>query len=148
MAAALCIQVHSTLEILKTEIEFFHVHEWTADTEILLIHYLHELLTMVRPMGKAVSINIDVEVTDPRKVIFLINKKINTGVQINTQRLTGREIEIIGFIMQGFTNNEIAQKLFISYETVKSHRKHILLKTGAKNSAALINYYHQTFYDK
>ncbi len=54
----------------------------------------------------------------------------------------------IGLIMQGFTNNEIAEKLFISYETVKSHRKHILLKTGAKNTAALINYYHQTFFDK
>jgi DNA-binding CsgD family transcriptional regulator len=50
--------------------------------------------------------------------------------------------------MQGYTNHEIAGKLFISYETVKSHRKHILLKTGAKNTAALINYYHQTFFDK
>ncbi|MBL0133790.1 MAG: helix-turn-helix transcriptional regulator [Chitinophagaceae bacterium] len=50
--------------------------------------------------------------------------------------------------MQGHTNNDIAEKLFISYETVKSHRKNILEKTGAKNTAALINYYHQTFFEK
>jgi DNA-binding CsgD family transcriptional regulator len=68
-------------------------------------------------------------------------------VVINHEHLSVREIEVLGLIMQGMTNNEIAEKLFISYETVRSHRKNILRKTGAKNTAALINYYHQTFFD-
>jgi DNA-binding CsgD family transcriptional regulator len=50
--------------------------------------------------------------------------------------------------MQGLTNVMIAEKLFISYETVKTHRKNILEKTGSKNTACLINYYHQTFFEK
>jgi DNA-binding CsgD family transcriptional regulator len=50
--------------------------------------------------------------------------------------------------MLGYTNHQIAEKLFISYETVRSHRKNILTKTGASNTAALINYYHQTFFEK
>jgi DNA-binding CsgD family transcriptional regulator len=50
--------------------------------------------------------------------------------------------------MLGYTNQQIAEKIFISYETVKSHRKHILEKTGAKNTASLISYYHQTFFEK
>ncbi|MFZ0456799.1 MAG: helix-turn-helix transcriptional regulator, partial [Ignavibacteriaceae bacterium] len=62
--------------------------------------------------------------------------------------LSVREIEVLGLIMLGYTTKEIADKLFISYETVKSHRKNILEKTGAKNTASLINYYHHTFFDK
>jgi DNA-binding CsgD family transcriptional regulator len=57
-------------------------------------------------------------------------------------------MEVLGLIMQGLTNQEIADKLFISFETVRSHRKNILLKTGSKNTASLINYYHQTFSDR
>ncbi len=59
-----------------------------------------------------------------------------------------REIEILGLIMLGYTNQQIAEKIFVSFETVRSHRKHILEKTGAKNTAALINYYHETFFEK
>jgi DNA-binding NarL/FixJ family response regulator len=49
--------------------------------------------------------------------------------------------------MQGLTKPEIAERLFISTETVKPHRGHILTKTGARNPAALVTYYHQTFFD-
>ena len=117
-------------------------------TSIHLVQQIHALFAIIRPLGKALHLILDVEVTDERAAVFLIRKKINTGCTISTQKLSVREIEIVGLIMQGFTNNEIAEKLFICYETVKSHRKNILLKTGAKNTAALINYYHQTFFDK
>ena len=51
--------------------------------------------------------------------------------------LSKREKEVLRMMFDGLTNKEIAQKLFISFETVKSHRKNILLKTGSKNTAAL-----------
>ena len=52
--------------------------------------------------------------------------------------LSKREKEVLRLIFDGCTNKEIASKLFISFETVKSHRKHILTKTGSKNTAALV----------
>lgn len=52
--------------------------------------------------------------------------------------LTRREKEILGYIAEGFTNNEIAQKLFISPSTVDTHRKNMLTKLDVKNTAALI----------
>lgn len=55
----------------------------------------------------------------------------------NDKLLTRREKEVLKMMFDGFTNKEIAQKLFISFETVKSHRKNILTKTGSKNTAAL-----------
>ena len=93
---------------------------------------------------------LEVEVTHPADAMFLIKKNLNhhTNSAIQHHKLSIREIEVLALIMQGFTNAEIAEKLFISYETVKSHRKSILTKTGARNTAALINYYHQTFFEK
>lgn len=52
--------------------------------------------------------------------------------------LTAREKEVLGFIADGHTNLEIAEKLFISPLTVDSHRKNLLAKFGVKNTAAMI----------
>jgi DNA-binding NarL/FixJ family response regulator len=52
--------------------------------------------------------------------------------------LTRREIEVLELIAAGMTNNVIAQKLFISPATVDTHRKNLLAKFEAKNTALLI----------
>jgi len=58
----------------------------------------------------------------------------------NEKHLTTREIEIIRYIADGLTNNEIADKLFLSTGTVDTHRKNMLAKLHLKNSAALVKY--------
>lgn len=52
--------------------------------------------------------------------------------------ITKRESEILKLIADGLTNQEIADQLFISIFTVDSHRKNLLLKFSAKNTATLI----------
>jgi DNA-binding CsgD family transcriptional regulator len=52
--------------------------------------------------------------------------------------ITRRECEILKLIADGFTNQEIADQLFISNSTVDSHRKNLLLKFDSKNSAMLV----------
>ncbi len=49
-----------------------------------------------------------------------------------------REIDIIKLISNGLSNQEIADKLFISALTVKKHRNNILTKSDSKNTAQLI----------
>jgi DNA-binding NarL/FixJ family response regulator len=56
----------------------------------------------------------------------------------NIPVITRREKEILELIADGMTNNEIAQKLFISASTVDTHRKNLLSKFEAKNTASLI----------
>lgn len=53
--------------------------------------------------------------------------------------LTHREKEVLQLIASGLTNQEIADKLFISNTTVETHRKNLLQKFGAKNVASLVN---------
>ena len=52
--------------------------------------------------------------------------------------ITKRESEILKLIADGLTNIEIADQLFISTFTVDSHRKNLLLKFNAKNTATLV----------
>jgi DNA-binding NarL/FixJ family response regulator len=52
--------------------------------------------------------------------------------------ITRREKEVLLLISEGMTNHEIGEKLFISTTTVDTHRKNLLSKFEAKNTATLI----------
>ena len=54
--------------------------------------------------------------------------------------LTQREVEILGLIAQGLTNTEIAERLFLSNHTVKTHINRIFAKTGSRDRVAAIGY--------
>lgn len=54
--------------------------------------------------------------------------------------LTRREMEILKLICNGFSSKDISEKLFISINTVETHRKRILLKLNAKNSVGIVKY--------
>jgi DNA-binding NarL/FixJ family response regulator len=52
--------------------------------------------------------------------------------------LSRREKEILLLILEEHTTQEIAEKLFISFGTVETHRRNMLIKTGARNTAGLV----------
>ena len=54
--------------------------------------------------------------------------------------LTHREVEILGLIARGLTNPEIAERLFLSNHTVKTHINRIFAKTGSRDRVAAIAY--------
>lgn len=53
-------------------------------------------------------------------------------------KISEREGEIIRLVAEGFTNKEIADKLFLSAHTVTTHRKNIMAKLGVNNTAGLV----------
>lgn len=70
----------------------------------------------------------------------------HTGVKADKKQnlplpdVSGRESEVINLLAEGYNSNEIAEKLFISKNTVDTHRKNLLNKTGSKNVAELIGW--------
>jgi DNA-binding NarL/FixJ family response regulator len=54
--------------------------------------------------------------------------------------LTHREVEILGLMAQGLTNPEIAERLFLSSHTVKTHINRIFAKTGSRDRVAAVGY--------
>jgi len=55
------------------------------------------------------------------------------------QDLSRRELEVLKLLSEGFTSNEIGDRLFISPHTVEFHRKNLLQKFNARNGIHLIN---------
>lgn len=54
--------------------------------------------------------------------------------------LTPRELEVYRLILEEYSNQEIADELFISVRTVEVHKRNLMEKTGAKNSTGLVLY--------
>ena len=67
----------------------------------------------------------------------LMNKKSSLSVDMP---LTTREKEVLELIVKENSNQEIADKLFISLRTVDAHKRNLLEKSGAKNIAGLVVY--------
>jgi DNA-binding NarL/FixJ family response regulator len=52
--------------------------------------------------------------------------------------LSSREIEILSYICESMTNEQIAEKIHLSPDTVKWHRSNLMVKTGCGNTAGLV----------
>lgn len=81
------------------------------------------------------------------KILETINKSnldvddIDHGVlTCDPVMMSDRENEIIVLIAEGYTNDQIAEMLYLSKHTVNTHRKNILFKLGVKNTAGIVMY--------
>ena len=66
--------------------------------------------------------------------------EVLSGTKVTSQgiSLTKRELEILGLVAKEMTNQEIADKLFISVRTVETHRVNLTQKLGVHNTAGLV----------
>ncbi len=68
-----------------------------------------------------------------RDIDRMMKKRISHAVW-----LTAREQELLRHIVDGCTNQEIADRMFLSVETIKTYRKNLIQKLGVKNSTVLV----------
>ena len=77
-------------------------------------------------------------VTDGRTFFCRKFKRSLEWSRLQNDVLTRREIEVVRAIADGYSTKEIARQLFISENTVESHRQNIAEKLGSRNVAELI----------
>jgi DNA-binding CsgD family transcriptional regulator len=63
----------------------------------------------------------------------------NKDIKMHSVPVTSCEIELLKYMSDGLTSKEIASRMKKSVHTINNQRKNLLLKTGAKNGAELIN---------
>ncbi len=95
-----------------------------------------EALRIVHNNGKYLSINTQNIVID--------NLGSSANLLDNTEEskpiLSPREIEVLKLVAKEYTNEQIAEKLFISERTVEAHRRNIFIKTKTKSIVGLIKF--------
>jgi DNA-binding NarL/FixJ family response regulator len=75
--------------------------------------------------------------------LLMLQKVLHPETTADTKKkdtLSYRELEVLHLISEGLTNNDMAEKLFVSRRTIETHRQNILEKTQTKNTVALIKY--------
>lgn len=65
-------------------------------------------------------------------------KKSKKEEETDAKGITERELEIINLIVKGYSNKEIADKLYVSKRTVDNHRFNLMKKLGAHNTADIV----------
>jgi DNA-binding NarL/FixJ family response regulator len=73
-----------------------------------------------------------------QKIIIKLGQSGPDSISSPDLNLSKREKEILKFICQGYSNNEISEMLYISPKTVDNHRTNLLSKTSSRNSASLV----------
>lgn len=125
---------------------------------------MHDDISIITRMIKAGASGYILKKTNMNEVIEAIRIVFNNGkyLSINTQHiimdnlsspveqsgqkednkpsLSSREIEVLNLVAKEYTNEQIAEKLFISERTVEAHRRNIFIKTKTKTLVGLIKY--------
>jgi two-component system, NarL family, response regulator NreC len=74
------------------------------------------------------------------RAIEAYTQKTQSGSQDPYEQLTTREREILQLASQGWSNSEIAERLFISPRTVETHRANLMHKLGIRSNAELLQF--------
>ncbi len=72
------------------------------------------------------------------KLLETIINLLNINKEMKMNNITAREREVLYLISYQYSSKEIANKLFVSYETIITHRKNIMRKLQVKNVAGLV----------
>jgi len=100
-----------------------------ADTELITaLHVVHDGYFYLSPTAQSVMVGDYLQ-------------RVNSGEEKDSySNLTEREREILKLVAEGYTNNQIAERLVISPKTVDTHRTHIMDKLNLHSRAELVKY--------
>ena len=110
--------------------------------ELKEIYILHDIF--IRKMnGEFLTINYILDITDRKRIENFFDKsktyeKGKVSIKKKLKRLSPRQKEVLQLISDGYNSKEIADLLSISDHTVITHRKNLMEKFEAKNTAHLI----------
>lgn len=94
----------------------------------------------VRDIERAINRVAEGQQYYAEEIMGLLVKKVRQIDSTEKVVLSGREMDVLRLLCKGSSNNEIAEKLFLSVRTVEGYRNKLLQKTGSPNVINLVIY--------
>jgi DNA-binding CsgD family transcriptional regulator len=106
---------------------------------LLVAHSIELYAALVAAIFAAVGIWLGRRITRPRETVVFREvlvpapaEFVRDEARLESLGITPRELEILGLIAQGLSNREIAERVFVSENTVKTHSSRVFDKLGAR----------------
>jgi NarL family two-component system response regulator LiaR len=111
--------------------------EWTHYHFLVVEHSVEIYAGLIAVTFAAFGIWLGLRLTKPRREIVVKEVPIAQPFAPNDRKredlgITPRELDILVLMANGMSNREIAEKLFVSENTVKTHSSRVFSKLGAK----------------
>jgi len=113
--------------------------QWTQYRFLVVEHSIEIYGGLIAVTFAVLGIWLGLKLTKPKEKIVFKESPVQIGqpfalneVKREDLGITRRELEILALISQGMSNREIAEKLFVSENTVKTHSSRVFDKLGAK----------------
>ena len=110
--------------------------QWTEYRFLVVEHSIEIYGGLVAATFAVLGIWLGLKLTKPRERIVVKEVPVPPFVPNDKKRddlgITRRELEVLELMAQGMSNREIAEKLFVSENTVKTHSSRVFDKLGAK----------------
>ncbi|MEI7897486.1 MAG: response regulator transcription factor [bacterium] len=94
----------------------------------------------IRDLEKAINRITEGHQYYSEEIMGLLVKKVRQIDAVEKVTFTEKEMEVLRLLCKGMSNNEIADKLFLSVRTVEGYRNKLLQKTGCSNVINLVIY--------
>lgn len=107
--------------------------EFEGENKIVRFYVMHTDISHIKPEGRPVLSFIGLNDRPS-----YINVEVKNLFAPKDEQLSTREKEILNLMTEGCDSKTIASRLFISKQTVDTHRRNLLKKTGCENTALLI----------
>jgi DNA-binding CsgD family transcriptional regulator len=112
--------------------------KWTEYRYLVIEHSFEIYGGLIAAVFAALGIWLGLKLTGkPKVIVQQVPVAVDQPFVVNEQKradlnITPRELEILELIAQGMSNREIAERLFVSENTVKTHSSRVFDKLGAK----------------
>ena len=107
----------------------FHINSYSADK-------MKEIMTLLDSMLRLLDMNASIDNND------VLKKESPFSKRMRDDHISKRESDIVRLICKGYSNKEIARRLFISPATVKTHISNILSKLDLKGRMQIVARYY------
>ena len=121
--------------------------KWLELRFIIFDHSFEIYVGFIAVIFTALGIWLALKLSKPKIETFVVEKEVyvtrNENFNLNTflisqLELSKRELEILSLMAEGYSNQEIAAKIFVSLSTVKTHNQNLFLKLDVKRRTQAI----------